>query len=177
MCLQLHEIQVFLQFSPCFLQKISTFHLFCFIPKDVWNRKSYPPQTLVLGGASSVWRVRPVAWCEPLQDEFLLGAVPLLEIHFSSIFSFMTVCSKKHIAMESPSVDVFPRSFPLYHKVCALCWVSRASPAGRLRPLAYAALAKQPAKDRLSLPILGLQWLRAGLQPSWTFYILVTKPW
>ena len=58
--------------------------------------------------------------------------------------------------MEGPSVDVLPRSFPLYHKVCALCWVSRASPAGRLRPLAYAAMAKQPAKDRLSLPILGL---------------------
>ena len=32
---------------------------------------------------------------EPLQDEFLLGAVPLLEIHLSSIVSFMTVCSKK----------------------------------------------------------------------------------
>jgi len=62
----------------------------------------------------------------------------------------MTVCSKKHLAMESPGVDVFPRSFPLYPKVCNLYCVSRASPAEifRPRPLAYAAMAKQPSKDR-----------------------------
>ena len=37
-----------------------------------------------------------------------------------------------------------------------------------LEALSIRSNGKQPAKDRLSLP---------GLQPSWTFYILVTKPW